>query len=68
MTTSPSHETSPDDHAETHGPDDDAHGAAPLGPVDVQAWGALAIGVVAGLLIVLCLVITTSLSAGSASV
>jgi len=53
----------PDDHGETHGHDDHAHAAEALGPVDVQAWGALAIGVAAGLLIALCLVITTSVVA-----
>jgi len=38
---------------------DHGHGDE-LGPVDVQAWGALGLGVAAGLLIVLCLVLTTS--------
>ena len=53
----------PDDHGETHGHDDHAHGVEALGPVDVQRWGALALGVGAGLLVVLCLVITTRLLA-----
>ena len=44
-----------------HGEDD--HGAEVLGPVDVRAWGALALGIAAGLLVVLCLVITNSLVA-----
>ena len=77
-TTKPSHEPSPDEleHAsadgglhhpgdlagEAHGPDD--HGETD-GPVDVRAWGALALGVGAGLLIVLCLVITTRLLAAT---
>jgi hypothetical protein len=52
-----------DDHGETHGHDDHAHSIEALGPVDVRAWGALAIGVGAGLLVVLCLVITTRLLA-----
>lgn len=43
--------------------DDHGHGGDELGPVDVQAWGALALGVAAGLLIVLCLVLTTSVLA-----
>jgi hypothetical protein len=51
------------DHAEPYGHDDHAHGADTIGPVDVRAWGALALGVAAGLLIVLCLVITTTLLA-----
>jgi hypothetical protein len=52
-----------DDHGETHGHDDHAHAAEALGPVDVQAWGALAVGVAAGLLVALCLIITTLLVA-----
>ncbi|MEO5940714.1 MAG: hypothetical protein ABIZ72_07020 [Candidatus Limnocylindrales bacterium] len=55
-----------DDHGETPGHDDHARGGEALGPVDVQAWGALAIGLAAGLLIALCLVITTSLLAPAA--
>ena len=48
----------PDDHGETHGHDDHAHAGEALGPIDVQAWGAFAIGIGAGLLVVLCLVIS----------
>jgi ABC-type nickel/cobalt efflux system permease component RcnA len=55
-----------DDHGEADGHDDHAHGEEALGPVDVQAWGALIVGVAAGLLIVLCLVITTRLLAAPA--
>jgi hypothetical protein len=55
----------PDDHGETDGHDDHAHGEEALGPVDVQAWGALALGVGAGLLVVLCLVITTRILAAT---
>jgi hypothetical protein len=51
----------PDDHGEEHGHDDHAHGADALGPVDVQAWGALAIGAGAGLLVAICLIISTAL-------
>lgn len=56
----------PDDNGETHGHDDHAHAEEALGPVDVQAWGALIVGVAAGLLVVLCLVITTRLLAAPA--
>lgn len=51
------------------GADPDEHGpaGAALGPVDVRAWGALVIGVAAGLLVVLCLVITISLSSVAAA-
>jgi hypothetical protein len=55
----------PDDHGETHGHDDHAHAADALGPVDVRAWSALAIGVGAGLLVALCLIITTTLLAAT---
>lgn len=41
---------SPDDHGGDHGHDDHAHaGDGQLGPVDVAAWGAGAIGILAGL-------------------
>jgi len=53
----------PDDHGETHGHDDHAHAAEALGPVDVLAWGALGLGLAAGLLVALCLVVTTMLAA-----
>ena len=47
-----------DEHAsdDVHGHDD--HGRAPAepGPIDVQAWGAAAGGVLLGLLVVLALV------------
>jgi hypothetical protein len=39
------------DHGETHGHDDHAHAEEALGPVDWVAWGAGALGVVAGLII-----------------
>ena len=55
-----------DDHGETHGHDDHAHGSEALGPVDVARWGALVVGVVAGLIVALCLVITTGLMATAA--
>jgi hypothetical protein len=67
------HEPDPTDPDGAHGHDDGGHGdgghddhghaGEELGPVDVQAWGALALGVAAGLLIVLCLVLTTSVLA-----
>ena len=42
-----------------HGEED--HGAAPLGPIDVEAWLAAALGVALGLVVALCLVIAVSL-------
>jgi hypothetical protein len=56
-------EQGPDDHGEARGHDDHADAGGTLGPVDVRAWGALAIGAGAGLLVALCLVITTQLLA-----
>ena len=62
--TSPDAEHGHDDGGHGDGNHDDhGHGGDELGPVDVQAWGALALGVAAGLLIVLCLVLTTSVLA-----
>lgn len=45
------------------GHDEHGHGSETLGPVDVRAWGALALGIAAGLVVVLCLLITNSLVA-----
>jgi hypothetical protein len=61
MSDTTSHAPSPDDHGDEHGDNDHAPGSDALGPVDVMAWGALLIGVAAGLVIVLCLVLTTAL-------
>ena len=49
-----------DDHGGDHGHDDHAHGEEPLGPVDVAAWGAAALGVVIGLAIAACFAVATS--------
>jgi hypothetical protein len=45
-----------------HGDEDHAAAADELGPVDWGAWGAGLLGVVAGLLIVLCFVLATAVS------
>jgi hypothetical protein len=42
-----------DDHGDSHGHDDHAHGGKALGPVDVQAWGAAILGIVLGLVIMI---------------
>jgi len=40
------------DHGEDHGHDDHAHGdAEALGPINVWAWGAGLIGIIAGLIV-----------------
>ena len=49
----------PDDHGETDGHDDHAHGSEALGPVDVQAWGAFAIGIALGLIVAVCVALST---------
>jgi len=45
------------DHGETDGHDDHAHDdeAEALGPVDIYAWGAAGLGILAGLAVVLVL-------------
>jgi hypothetical protein len=50
-----------DDHGDDHGHDDHAHGdgAEALGPIDVFAWGAGVLGVVAALVIVGGFIIAT---------
>ena len=48
------------DDPDTHGHDDHAHAGVALGPVDTAAWGAFALGIGAGLLVALCLVLTTA--------
>lgn len=51
----------PDDHGGDHGHDDHAHGdGATLGPVDVKAWGAGALGILLGLVVAFCFVLATS--------
>ncbi len=40
------------DHGSTHGHDDHGHAEEALGPIDVAAWGAGAIGVLLGLAVV----------------
>jgi hypothetical protein len=52
-----------DDHGDEHGHDDHAHDAEALGPIDVQAWGALVLGIGLGLAVALCMVWATSLAA-----
>ena len=45
-----------DDHGDTHGHDDHAHGSEALGPLDMQAWGAAILGVALGLVVMIALV------------
>jgi hypothetical protein len=49
----------PGDHGEDHGHDDHADMTEPLGPLDVQAWGALAGGIALGLAVAACIALST---------
>jgi hypothetical protein len=52
-----------DDHGEEHGHDDHAHDdSMPLGPIDVYAWTAGAVGVVLGLAVVWAFALATATS------
>ena len=57
-----------DDHGDVQAHDDHAHGEEAIGPIDRAAWGAFALGVAAGLVVALCLVITTTLLASPAPI
>ena len=45
-----------DDHGDTHGHDDHAHGSETLGPVDLPAWGAALLGIILGLVVMFAFV------------
>ena len=49
----------PDDHGDDHGHDDHAHGSETLGPIDVAAWGAGALGVALGLVVTIAFMMST---------
>ena len=49
----------PQDHGDDDGHDDHAHGSDALGPIDVQAWGALALGIGLGLIAAFCVAVST---------
>jgi hypothetical protein len=48
-----------DDHGDDHGHDDHAHGEEPLGPIDVAAWGAGAVGILLGAAVAFCFAMAT---------
>ena len=51
-----------DDHGEDDGHDDRAHDDTdPLGPIDIYAWGAGALGVVLGLAVALAFALSTGM-------
>jgi hypothetical protein len=43
-----------------HGHDEHGHDEEPLGPIDLAAWGAGALGVALGLVVALCFVLATA--------
>lgn len=45
-----------EDHGDTHGHDDHAHGAEALGPLDVRAWAAAILGIALGLVVMIALI------------
>lgn len=53
-----------DDHAADQGHDDHEHDAEPLGPIDVAAWGAGALGLLAGLAVAIAFYVSTAPVAG----
>jgi hypothetical protein len=57
-----------DDHGEGHGHDDHAHAEDALGPVDTARWGAFALGVGAGLVVAICLILTVAVIGAGATV
>jgi hypothetical protein len=48
-----------DDHGGDHGHDDHGHAEDALGPIDLAAWGAGAVGVVLGLAMTACFILAT---------
>jgi hypothetical protein len=40
-----------DDHGDTHGHDDHAHGGETLGPLDVRMWGMAVLGILLGFIV-----------------
>lgn len=45
-----------DDHGADHGHDDHAHAGDSLGPINLAAWGAAALGIVLGLIVLFAFV------------
>lgn len=48
------------EEAVAHGHDDHTHDEEPLGPIDVAAWGAGALGVLLGAVVAICFVLATA--------
>ncbi len=56
--------TSSHQPVDAHGHADPGDAEEPLGPIDVNAWGAGALGVFIGLVIALCFALASSPAAG----
>jgi hypothetical protein len=54
-----------DDHGEDHGHDDHGHAAEALGPIDVWAWSAGGLGILAGLAVALAFFVATRPTPGA---
>lgn len=52
-------------HGAGDGHDDHGHGGETLGPIDVAAWGAGALGVILGLAVAFCFVLATAVVAAA---
>lgn len=50
----------PTDHGDDHGHADHGHAEAPLGPIDVAAWGAGIVGVAIAVVVAACFALATS--------
>ena len=48
------------DHGDDHGHDDHGHAEEALGPIDVRAWAAGAVGVAMGIAMTACFVLATA--------
>ena len=40
-----------DDHVDTHGHADHAHGGEMLGPIDIRSWGRAVLGILLGFVV-----------------
>ena len=55
----PHHAAATEDHGDDHGHDEHGHGAAELGPINVQAWAAGLLGLLVAILTAACFGFTT---------
>ena len=48
-----------DEHGDDNGHDDHAHGEEPLGPIDLESWGAGVLGVGIAIVMAVCFAVAT---------